>query len=144
MPNTVVPMREDPSATVAATPPAAPPATSAAALPAGRLHGPFGPLLLALVALLTLLLHQLWQLDQERRQVAVLQQAAAPQLAAAQQLRQSLDQLAADTQRLADSGNAPARVLVDELRRRGITINAAATPAPVPTGAAGPAPATPR
>jgi len=94
-----------------------------------RVRGPFLPLLLGLAALLTFLLQQLWQLEQEREQLAATLQAANPQLAAAQQLRQSLDRLAADTQRLADGGNAPARVLVDELRRRGITINAAATPA---------------
>ncbi len=45
----------------------------------------------------------------------------------AARLRASLDAIAADTQRLADSGNANARLLVEELRRRGITINAAAS-----------------
>ena len=38
-------------------------------------------------------------------------------------LRTSLDSLAADTQRLADRGNANAALLVTELKRRGITIN---------------------
>jgi hypothetical protein len=38
-------------------------------------------------------------------------------------LRSSLDALAADTQRLADSGNANAGLLVVELGKRGITIN---------------------
>jgi hypothetical protein len=40
-------------------------------------------------------------------------------------LRASLDGLAADTQRLADAGNASAALLVTELRKRGVTINAA-------------------
>ncbi len=43
------------------------------------------------------------------------------------QLRQQLDKLAADTQRLADAGNASAAVLVTELRKRGITIQVPAS-----------------
>lgn len=38
-------------------------------------------------------------------------------------LRAQLDGIAADTQRLTDSGNANAQVIVNELRRRGVTIN---------------------
>lgn len=44
-------------------------------------------------------------------------------------LRQSLDAMATQTQRLADLGNPNAKLLVDELRKRGVTINANA-PAP--------------
>ncbi len=44
----------------------------------------------------------------------------------------SLDAIAAQTQRLAEQGNPNAMALVDELRKRGVTINtstgAAATP----------------
>ena len=50
----------------------------------------------------------------------------------AAKLRASLDALASDTQRLADAGNASAALLVAELRKRGVTINAAATPAASP------------
>jgi hypothetical protein len=38
-------------------------------------------------------------------------------------LRAQLDGIAADTQRLADAGNANAQLIVNELRRRGVTIN---------------------
>lgn len=143
---TVVPMREEGPAREGRLPPedrpvaAAPPAQAAPAARGRPAHGPFLPLLLGLAALLIVLLHQLWQLEQERQQLGATLQAAGPQMAAAQQLRQALDRLAGDTQRLADEGNAPARTLVDELRRRGITINAgaAAAPAaadpPTPTG----------
>jgi hypothetical protein len=86
----------------------------------------FVPLLLGLTALLAVLGHQAWQLEQERRQLQAAQDGTAPRIEAATQLRRSLDLLAADTQGLADGGNAPARVLVEELRRRGITINTAA------------------
>lgn len=44
------------------------------------------------------------------------------------QLRASLDALAADTHRLAEGGNPNARALVEELRRRGVTINPAGNP----------------
>ena len=38
-------------------------------------------------------------------------------------LRAQLDGIAGDTQRLADAGNANAQAIVNELRRRGVTIN---------------------
>ena len=38
-------------------------------------------------------------------------------------LRVQLDGIAADTQRLADAGNANAQGIVNELRRRGVSIN---------------------
>lgn len=84
---------------------------------------PFVPLLLATVGLLGWFVLQSWLLMDER---ATLRDAHASQqqtVENATKLRQSLDALAADTQRLADSGNPNARVLVEELRRRGITIN---------------------
>jgi hypothetical protein len=50
----------------------------------------------------------------------------------ASKLRGSLDTLAADTQRMAEAGNANARLLVEELRKRGVTISAPAAAAAVP------------
>lgn len=133
---TVVAMRDS----KAAEPTPVPPAAAAAARPAAAMRSPFVPQLLGLTALLAVLAHQAWQLDTERRQLLAARDAGAPQLAAAAQVRRTLDLLAADTQRLADTGNAPARALVDELRRRGITIQAtAATPG---TATAPPAAAT--
>ena len=44
-------------------------------------------------------------------------------------LRSSLDALARETAILADRGNAGARLIVDELRKRGVTINPKAPPA---------------
>ena len=119
---TVVAMRDSKAGE---TPPV-PPAAAAAARPTAAMRSPFVPLLLGLTALLAVLAHQAWQLDTESRQLLAARDAGAPQLAAATQVRRTLDLLAADTQRLADAGNAPARALVDELRRRGITIQAAA------------------
>ena len=46
-------------------------------------------------------------------------------------LRAQLDGIAADTQRLANGGNAGAQLIVNDLRRRGVTI----TPDTKPAGA---------
>jgi hypothetical protein len=88
-------------------------------------HSAFVPVLLCGLALLGWLGSQVYWLTEER-------QALRNGLAGQQQtvdnagrLRASLDGLAADTQRLADAGNASAALLVTELRKRGVTINAA-------------------
>lgn len=86
-------------------------------------RNPFVPLLLGTSALLAWFGLQTWLLSEEG---ATLQAAHASQQQTvdnATKLRQSLDAIAADTQRLADSSNPNARLLVQELRRRGITIN---------------------
>lgn len=102
--------------------PAAPAAPRSAAL----------PLALGLLAVVAWLGHQAWQLDQDRRQLEGARSTLQPTIETAQRLRRSLDLLAADTQRLADSGNGNAKVLVEELKKRGITINPAASKAPTP------------
>jgi hypothetical protein len=87
----------------------------------------FVPVLLATLALLGWLVFQTLQLAKERE---ALQSAFASQQQTvdnAAKLRASLDAVAADTQRLADSGNPNAKLLVDELRKRGITISTTAT-----------------
>jgi hypothetical protein len=86
-------------------------------------HGAFVPLLLLGLTLLIWLGFQCVQLLNER---AALQAAHASQqqtVDSAAKLRGSLDALAADTQRLAEAGNANAAALVAELSKRGITIN---------------------
>ena len=93
----------------------------------------FLPLLLAGLALLGWLGFQAQQQLAERQ---LLQTAYASQqqtVDSASKLRAALDVLSADTQRLADSGNPNARALVEELKKRGVTINSAGTP---PAGAA--------
>ena len=53
----------------------------------------------------------------------------------AHKMREALDRIASQTQHLADRGNPNARLIVDELRRRGITIrtSAAATDGTAPS-----------
>ena len=53
-------------------------------------------------------------------------------------LRNGLDAIARETLKLADGGNANARLIVDELRKRGVTINPSApTAQPLTVPAAG-------
>jgi hypothetical protein len=92
-------------------------------------HGIFLPLCLFAVALVGWFGFQTVQLVNER---SLLKQTHASQEAQVQQsakLRTALDALAADTARLAEGGNANAKILVDELRKRNITINPNAVPA---------------
>jgi hypothetical protein len=66
---------------------------------------------------------QAYQLVQEH---AALKKLLANQEALVQnsvKLRAQLDGIAGDTQRLANAGNANAQVIVNELRRRGVTIS---------------------
>jgi hypothetical protein len=89
-------------------------------------RGPFPPLLLLAVALVGWFAFQTLQLINERQQLEALRVSQEPQVEAAGKVRASLDTVAVATARLSDAGNANARLLVDELRRRGIVINPAA------------------
>jgi hypothetical protein len=100
---------------------------------AGFERGPFVPLLLGGVALAAWFGLQAWLLVEERTALQTTHASQQQTVDNAAKLRQSLDAIAADTQRLADSGNPNARLLVEELRKRGVTINPnapAAAPAP--------------
>lgn len=100
-------------------------APAATALPRAS-HNAFVPLLLALVARMAFQSWASWA-DREALQASIAQQQ--PLVDNSAKLRSSLDALAADTQRLAQAGNPGAKLLVEELRRRGVTINPNAAPA---------------
>lgn len=85
-------------------------------------HSIFTPLLILAVALVAWFAFQTIQLNSERRELAILKANQSTQVEAAAKIRTALDSLAASTQRLANSGNANAQVIVDELRKRGVTI----------------------
>ena len=121
------PAAADPNAAAAAARRQLRPATAAAA---GR--SPFVPMLLGGLALLGWLGFQTYGLFTEREGLAAAHTAQQQTVDNAGKLRASLDALAADTQRIADAGNPSARVLIDELRKRGITINAPAAAAAKP------------
>jgi len=69
-----------------------------------------------------LLAHEAYALNNVR------ENQSAP-MSNAEKLRQALDALARDTARLAGEGNPNALLIVEELRKRGVTINPEAPPA---------------
>jgi hypothetical protein len=94
---------------------------------AGR--SPFVPMLIGALALAAWFAFQAVQLAGERQQLVALRAAQDAQVEAATKLRGSLDAMASATAKLADAGNVNAKLLVEELRKRGITINPDAPPA---------------
>ena len=91
---------------------------------APRQYSTFMPHLLMGLALVGWLGFQAWQQVGEHQQLAVLAASGAPQEQAAQKVRASLEAIATATAKLADEGNANAQVVVDQLKKRGVTINA--------------------
>jgi hypothetical protein len=95
-------------------------------------RGPFVPLLLIAGAVLAWMGFQTSQLATEHGNLDRARVAQAQPLEQSKKLRAALDSVAASTQRLADSGDPSAKLLVDELRKRGITINPNAPAQPAP------------
>ena len=94
--------------------------------PQPKAHTAFVPVLLCALALLLALGWQTYLLATERDSLQAAHFGQQQTVDNAGKLRTSLEALAADTQRVADAGNPSARVLIEELRKRGITINSAA------------------
>lgn len=92
----------------------------------------FVPLLIFFAAWLAWAVFQAAQLHEENKSLQSLKSNQEQQVQQAQRVRQTLDALASETKRLADAGNPNARLVIDELARRGITVNPAAPPAPPP------------
>ncbi len=92
----------------------------------------FVPLLLAVVAVALWLGCQVVQLFKERAALNDTLAAQEKTIQEAKKLRDSLDAVARETALLADKGNQNAKVIVDELKKRGITINLNVAPGPVP------------
>jgi hypothetical protein len=86
-------------------------------------HSAYLPLLIGGLALMGWFGFQTWQLVNERQALQTGHAGQQKTVDGSTKLRTSLDALATDTQRLADSGNVNARTLVEELRKRGITIS---------------------
>ncbi len=83
----------------------------------------FLALAIALASMLGWMAFQSWVLLGERS--ALVQAAASQQqqVDASSKVRQQLDAVATGMQRLAASGNVNANIVVEELRKRGVTIN---------------------
>jgi hypothetical protein len=98
----------------------------------GRTESLFVPLLLLGLALLGWTVFQTVELVREHRGLSAAHEAQQTEVERSQKLRASLSAMAADTQRLADGGDAGAKLIVDQLHQHGITINPNASS---PTGA---------
>jgi hypothetical protein len=84
----------------------------------------FAPLLMLSIAVIGWLGFQSVQLALEHRQIGAAQAIVDPQEQTAIKIRSSLDGVATATAKLAADGNPTARAIVEELRKRGVTINA--------------------
>ena len=105
---------------------------------AGERASPFVPILILALSFAGWACFQTMQLVQEKENLATLHASQEKQMEDSKKLRESLDNLAKTTLVLANRGNPNARLVVDELRRRGVTINPDTPPAAsAPAAAAG-------
>ena len=91
-------------------------------------EGPFLPLTLIIVTILVWTSFEAVQLRQQRN---ILNDAKTNQqtlIEQAQRIRSQLDSIAGQTAKLAEKGNSNASLIVEELRKNGITINPNAQP----------------
>lgn len=88
----------------------------------------FLPVVLLGLTLLVSTGYQTVQLLRERDALVSLQAQQQQPLENSQKLRASLDAIAKQTQLLANKGNANARLIVEALNKRGVTINPDAPP----------------
>jgi hypothetical protein len=97
-------------------------------------RGPFLPVLLLALAVAGWSGFQTAQLLKERDNMRATIAAQEKNVQDSKKLRDALDTVAREVAQLADGGNQNAKLIVDELRKRGVTINpnppASATSAP--------------
>lgn len=92
----------------------------------GRGYSAFLPLLLMTLTLLAWPAFQCYQLVNEKGALATHYANQQRQLDDSLKLRAALDYVSRETALLADKGNPNARLIVDELKKRGVTINQSA------------------
>lgn len=90
----------------------------------------FVPILLTALSVTAWFGFQTVQLVREQQQLEAAKVSLAPQELAATKLRTALDQVATATAKLAAEGNVNARLIVEQLRSRGVTINSPVASAP--------------
>lgn len=88
-----------------------------------RRSSPFLPLLLLALAAVAWPAFQCYQLINEKQAIAAVYANQIRPFEDSGKLRNSLDTLARETAVLAGKGNPSAKLIVDELARRGVTIN---------------------
>lgn len=89
----------------------------------------FIPLLLIAIALVIWTGFQTTQLLRERKYLRAVLAEQSTTVDQSQKLRAQLDSIAKATLQLADQGNSNAKIIVQELRKRGVTINPSNPPA---------------
>lgn len=87
----------------------------------------FVPLALLALALLIWVGFQAMQLTLERQRLVASLASQEGLVVNSRKLRASLDSLATETAKLAEQGNPNARLLVEQLRQRGVTIDTQAS-----------------
>lgn len=90
----------------------------------------FVPILLVALSFSSWAGFQTLQLVREQQQLEAAKVNLGPQELAATKLRSALDQVATATAKLAEAGNGNARLVVEQLRSRGVTINSPAASGP--------------
>jgi len=90
----------------------------------------FIPLIILTLSAVGWAAFQMTQLMRERDVLAEARLNQERPMENAKKLREGLDALAKQTQLLATKGNAGAKIIVDELKKRGITINPESAPEP--------------
>jgi hypothetical protein len=98
---------------------------------AGRPRSPFVPMLLLATTVLGATAFQTLVLFTSRGAFVKAITAQDPQMEQSKKVRTALESIATRTARVAQAGNANATVIVEELRKRGITINPD-SPVPAP------------
>jgi nitrogen fixation/metabolism regulation signal transduction histidine kinase len=88
-------------------------------------RSPFVPMLLVALSVSGWFGFQTLQLVREQQQLEAAKVSLGLQELAATRLRTALDQVATATAKLAAEGNGNARLIVEQLRTRGVTINPA-------------------
>ena len=83
----------------------------------------FVPLLIVAASFVIWTGFQSAQLLREHDALTAAHQGQGAQLQDAAKLRASLDSVASETRKLADDGNPNAKLIIDELKKRGVTIS---------------------
>ena len=101
----------------------------------------FVPVFLLALTYLAWTVFQTTQLVVERNALQTLRSNQEKQVEESKKVRERFESLSRETQLLANRGNRGAQLIMEELRRRGITITTDVPSQPSPPPAAAPAPA---
>jgi hypothetical protein len=99
----------------------------------GRMYNVFPPLLLLFVATVAWPVFQCWQLVAEKGAIATIYTNQTKPFDDASKMRVALEGIARDTALLAAQGHTGAKMIVDELAKRGVKIDPNATPSTPPS-----------